>query len=322
MSQKLKDILDPIESELGEVIEVIEKTLKTGVELIDESTLHLFQKGGKQIRAASAILCSGLSGKIGDGVIEMAAAAEIVHAATLVHDDIIDQAFIRRGDVTVDKKWGQKIAVLAGDLMYTEALNISVEDGNPDLFPVLVAGTRDMVQGELYQLQYSNVLSITKDRYFEIIRLKTASFLAACSKLGALKGGFNAEQCDLIYDFGLNLGYAFQIVDDTLDFIDDNSGKDSGNDFMDGKVTLPFLYLLENSTDEEVKLLKSYSLEPDDKKWEYVREKLHSSDAFNYSIGIAKEYVNKGKNILDEFPDSEYKTVLKQFADFFVDRSF
>ena len=206
--------------------------------------------------------------------------------------------------------------------MYTEALNISVEDGNTDLFPVLVAGTRDMVQGELYQLQYSNVLSITEERYFEIIRLKTASFLASCSKLGALKGGFNSEDCDLIYNFGLNLGYAFQIVDDTLDFIDDASGKDSGNDFMDGKVTLPFLHLLNSSTEEDAKLLKSYSLEPTQEKWLYVKEKLNNSNAFNYSIDVAKEYIKKGNEILDKFPESIYKNVLKEFSEFFVNRSF
>ncbi len=244
---RLAEILKPIEPYMGRVDEEIRERMRTGISLIDESAMHSFKRGGKKIRAALIILCSGLKNNVPDDVVEVAASAEIVHAATLIHDDIIDESNYRRGDLTVARQFGNRVAVLVGDYLYTRALEVAVGNDRLDLFPIMVAATKDMVKGELYQIEYSSVEKINKEHYYQIIEMKTARFMAACAKLGGVKAGLTDEESDRLYQFGLNLGFAFQIVDDTLDVVDTDgiTGKDSGNDFLNGKITLPFLHLLE-----------------------------------------------------------------------------
>lgn len=320
----IREILKPIDPLLKRVDDEIREKLNTGITLLDESALHLFKRGGKKIRAALIILCSGLKGRVPEDIIEIAAAAEIVHGATLVHDDIIDQSLMRRGEPTVARKWGNKVAVLAGDFMYTRALEVAVGEQRQDLFPVMVAATKDMVKGELYQIQYSGINVISKEHYFRIIELKTARFMAACAKLGAVKAGLSDEDSDRLYEMGLNLGYAFQIVDDTLDLADEqeSTGKDAGNDFLDGKITLPFLHLLESSTEEERKTLRDFFRSPDREKWETVKRKMQDSGSAAYCIETARGYVRKAVSCLDLFPPSLYKDMLLDLANFFVERNY
>ncbi len=319
----IKDILLPLLPQLDKVDQEIASMLKTGIPLLDQCAVHLFIKGGKKIRAAYVLLASGLYGGMPGGIIEIAASTEIVHAATLVHDDIIDQSILRRGDLTMSKKWGHKIAVLVGDYMYTKALDTVVKDGNPDLFSVIVAGTNDMVKGELYQLQYSGIQVINREHYMNLIELKTARFMAACAKLGGIKAGLSAEECGRLFEFGLNSGLAFQIVDDTLDFIDDKiTGKDSGNDFRDGKVTLPFLHLLEISTAVKRDELIACAANPVDENWAIVKKELRESGSIEYSIQCAKKYIEKAFESLERFPESEYKNILMDIAGFFVHRNY
>ncbi len=321
MALNLKEILNPLSEYLDKVDKDIKLKLNTGIPLLDNSSIHLFIKGGKKVRASLVLLTSGLLNHMPDGIVEIASATEIVHAATLVHDDIIDQSILRRGGLTVSKKWGNKVAVLAGDYMYTRALDSVVKDGNPLLFPVIVEGTNDMVKGELYQLQYSDINVINKEHYFNIIELKTARFMAACAKLGAIKAGLPKEMCDDLFLFGLNTGFAFQIVDDTLDVIDDKlTGKDSGNDFMDGKVTLPFIFLLDKLDPRERENFINYAANPDKENWNIVKDELKKSGAIDYSIETAKGYVNKAFENIKKFPDSEFKNILIDLANFFVNR--
>ncbi len=320
----IREILRPIDSYMSRVDEAIREKIRTGVPLIDECSLHLFRRGGKKIRAALIILCSGLRNAVPEGIVDVAAAAEIVHAATLIHDDIIDQSYLRRGDVTVSQKWGYKAAVLVGDYMYTRALEIAVSDDRLDLFPVMAGATRDMVKGELYQIEYSNAQRISKEHYFNIIELKTARFMAACAKLGAMKSGMDPEEGEELFQFGLNLGFAFQIVDDTLDVLDsqEETGKDTGNDFLDGKITLPFLNMLEKVTEGERRRYLEYAVSPDEKKWEEVRKRIGETDSINYCLGLAEEYVGKALKSMDRFPASEYKNIIIALSRFLIDRKF
>jgi len=320
----IKEILRPINKYLVNVDNEIEKKLRTGIPLVDESALHLFINGGKKIRASILILTNGLNGKIKDDIVELAAAAEIVHAATLVHDDIIDQALLRRGGLTVSKKFGDKVAVLAGDYMYTVALQSAVIHGNPDLFTLLVQGTRDMVKGELLQLQYSNIDSISEKHYFDIITLKTAQFMGTCAKIGALEGNFNSDEADTVYEIGSNIGYAFQIIDDTLDIIDESgvTGKDVGNDFRDGKVTLPFLYLLENGSQDNSSIIREYIQKPDEERWEYIRKLLIENGAVDYCLARAKEYNNRALQLIGQFPENEYRQILTDLCGFLINRHY
>lgn len=323
-NRQLQDILFPIEQDLHRVDSAIREYLSAGIPLLDEGTRHLFIRGGKKIRASLVLLASGMHGNRPAGAVKLAAAVEIIHAATLVHDDIIDKAYLRRGDITVSEKWGNKIAVLLGDYMYTAALEIAVRDENSRMFPTMVAGTRDMVKGELYQLQYSNVDSITEEHYFRIIELKTAQFMSTCTTIGAMKGGFTDEECGKMGEFGLNLGYAFQIVDDTLDLVDNSSvtGKDVGNDFEDGKITLPFLYFIEKGGPAALEQLKKYTACPDEEGFAVIRRKLAECGAIEYSMNRARVFINKAHDILSQFPATVERTVLTELADFIINREY
>ncbi len=324
MGKTLKEITSPLTDRLALVDESIVKQLSTGIPLVDQSALHLFSKGGKKIRASLVLLASGLRHGKPQGIIELAAAAEIVHAATLVHDDIIDQAMFRRGVLAVSKKFGEKAAVLAGDYMYTKGLNAAIEFGTPEIFPVMVSGTSDMVKGELYQLEYSNIRNISEEHYYNIIELKTARFMGTCTKIGAIMGGLSPEECEALRLFGLKIGMAFQIIDDTLDIEEDESvtGKDSGNDFMDGKITLPFIYFLNSISSAEkeeiIRIMDNPSLE----KWDDIRKRIISSGGVAYAHRAAEKTVDEAREILKVYPETESRRILDDIAAFIVDRDY
>ncbi len=324
LKSDLARILEPIEPHLKKVDEQIRDRLSTGVPLIDESTRYLFEGGGKKIRASLVILSSGMKSGPPDEAIDLAAAAEIVHCASLIHDDIIDQSLLRRGVPTVSRKWGSRVAVLAGDYMYTTALRVAVGEGARSMFPVLVAATSDMVKGELYQLEYSGIDRIDKRHYFTIIELKTARFMAACMKMGGVKGGFSDEESDILYNAGLNLGFAFQIVDDALDVMDDSirTGKDGGNDFYEGKVTLPLLHLLENVDGGERTKITEYMKTPTPEGWEYVKRRIQEAGAVEYSLDVAMGYNHRLMESMDTFAPSLYRDIILELSKFLVERKY
>ena len=324
MRKSLNEIIYPLEESLRRVDDSIAKQLHTGIPLLDDAALHLFSKGGKKIRASLVILTSGIYGKNPDGIIELAAAAEIVHAATLIHDDIIDQAIFRRGDISVSKKFGEKAAVLSGDYMYTVGLNSAIEYGTPEIFPVMVSGTSDMVKGELYQLQYSNISAINEEHYYNIIKLKTASFMGTCAEIGAVMGGLAGSEREDIKNLGIKLGLAFQIIDDTLDIAEssDNTGKDSANDFMDGKITLPFIYFLSTLPEERKDEIILIMQRPDMENWEKIKKRIIESGGVEYSKKAAEKLVSDSIAILKKFPPSKNRDILEEIAAFITDRDF
>ena len=320
----LKTILAPLEEHLAEVEKEIQDLLKTGIPIIDASSLHLFLSGGKRIRASLVVLASGLRTVIPEGIVRLAAATEIVHAASLIHDDIIDQSLFRRGSITVPQKWGNKVAVLAGDFMYSVALNAAIQDGNPAIFPLMVNGTKDMVMGELYQLQYGDIETARRENYLTIIELKTARFMASCAKLGAVKSGLDENECELLHHFGLNLGFAFQIIDDTLDIMQNSTqlGKDVGSDFKDGKITLPFLYLIEKMGQALLSRLKHYIAKPDPDEWQAIKKLLMDEGAIDYTVRFAGGYINRAREFLGNFPDSPFRKILFELSDFLLSRKY
>ena len=324
MSDNLKKILEPLSVDLLRVDEKIKSHLETGVPIIDDSSMHLFFKGGKKIRASLVLLSAGLKSDITDGVIDLAAAVEIIHAASLIHDDIIDKSFMRRGQISVPSKFGDKVAVLAGDYMYSVAVNIAVKSKNDRILDSISGATKEMVKGELYQIEYSNIDKITEEHYYNIIERKTGRLMATSAAIGAIIAGLKPEECDIIYNLGLDIGFAFQIIDDTFDFSDSSSitGKDVGNDFKDGKITLPFIYILNNGTEEEKQNVRNFAADPDRADWDKVRTMIHSSGAFNYSINRADEFAKSAKKQLDIFPDSVNKEIIRNLINFIVERNY
>ncbi len=327
MQDKLKlelgDILKPIEPHLRQVDSEIRNLLTTGIPLLDKSAYHLFETGGKKIRASLIILSSGFKNPPPENIIRLAAAAEVVHCASLIHDDIIDQSLLRRGVPTVSRVWGHKVAVLVGDYMYTRALAVAVSEEKKAIFPVLVGATSDMVKGELYQIQYADVDSINRDHYFKIIELKTARFMAACMNLGGVQGRMSEDECELMRATGLNLGFAFQVVDDTLDVVDnrEKTGKTGGNDFLEGKITLPFLYLMENAKDGEKKRLMDLARNPGPEAWETVKGMMREAGSVEYCLGIANEFNEKAMESLRRLPRSQFRDIVEDLSKFLIERN-
>ena len=319
----LKDILSCIEPYLNKVDGVIKSKLETGIGLLDEGSWHTFRKSGKKIRASLIILSSGLKDSIPEDIVDIASAAEIVHAASLVHDDIIDKADLRRGQATVAKKYGSRVAVLVGDYMYTRALEMAVSNNRMDLFPIMVDATLNMVKGELYQIEYSNIDNINTEHYFNIIEMKTARFMAACAKLGGTLSGMDEGELGYIYNCGLNLGYAFQIIDDTFDYVDDSiTGKDTGNDFINGKITLPLLHLIDSVSKADAKQIRDYTRKPSKQNLQFVLDKVNETDTVEYCVNVAKEYIQKAVNYVDKFQDSECKQAIQDLALFLLARNY
>ncbi|PKL18939.1 MAG: hypothetical protein CVV49_03250 [Spirochaetae bacterium HGW-Spirochaetae-5] len=324
MSDILKKILEPLSEELLKVDDNIKSHLETGVPIIDDSSMHLFFKGGKKIRASLVLLSAGLRPGITDGVIDLAAAVEIIHAASLIHDDIIDKSFMRRGLISVPSKFGDKVAVLAGDYMYAVAVNIAVKSKNERILDSISGATKEMVKGELYQIEYSNIDKISEEHYFNIIERKTGRLMATSAAIGAIKAGLSPEECDEIYNIGLDMGFAFQIIDDTFDFSDSSSitGKDIGNDFKDGKITLPFIYILNHGTDEDKLSVRRFAADPESADWDKVRDMIHSSGAFKYSIERAGDFAKSAKKRLEIFPESRNKEIIQSLISFIVERNY
>jgi octaprenyl-diphosphate synthase len=320
----LQNILEPLSGDLQKVDEKIRQHLETGVPIIDNSSMHLFLKGGKKIRASLVILSCGLNSEVSDAVIDLAAAMEIIHGASLIHDDIIDKSLMRRGDISVPNKYGDKVAVLAGDYMYSVGVNIAVKSRNDSILDSISAATKEMVKGELYQIEYSNIDRITEDHYFSIIERKTGRLMATSAMIGAVLSGLDSVACETLYNLGLDIGFAFQIVDDTFDFSDSSSitGKDIGNDFRDGKITLPFIYILKKGTDSEKKNLKDFASDPDNADWDKVKSIIHSSGAFDYSIKRARVFAENAKKRLEIFPESRNKKIIENLIDFIVERNY
>ncbi len=320
----LQEILRPIEKHLKKVDTEIKSNMLTGIPLMDDTTSYLFQRGGKKIRASLAILGSGLKGEIPESVIEMAAAIETVHAAALIHDDIIDQSLLRRGDLTIPRKQGNKVAVLIGDYMYTKALNLAVNENEIVFYRELVSAACEMIIGELYQMEYSGIDKITKEHYFKIIEYKTAKFMGICPKVGGHKSGMTDAECDTLYNFGFNLGIAFQIIDDTLDYYNnkDITGKEAGNDFLEGKITLPYLHLLDISAGSEKKRFAGYAKNPDPESWNIIQREVVRSGSIDYCVKIADEYSARAINFLENFPQSIYKDTLIELTGFLVKREY
>jgi octaprenyl-diphosphate synthase len=326
MGMDIKQILSPLATELEQVDRIIASNLETGVPVIDRSAMHLFYSGsgGKKIRASLVLLSSGLRGPAPEGVIDLAAAVEILHAASLVHDDIIDKSYMRRGNISVPGKYGNKVAVLAGDYMYSTAVNIAIRDSDSRIFEAMADATKEMVKGELYQIEYSSLNSITEERYYAIIERKTARLMAASCRIGGLKAGYSEEECRALHEAGLNMGYAFQIVDDTFDFAEssDVTGKDVGNDFKDGKITLPFIYILEKGTAAQKEALGRFAADPDSADWGGVKDLVHSSGAFEYSVGAAVKFAGVARDKLNIFAESSYLDIIRGIIDFIVERNY
>ena len=322
MSLRLEDIKSPISAQMEEFEHTFRSSMKTRVLLLDKIMNYIVKRKGKQVRPMFIFLSAGACGRINDSTFRGAALIELVHTASLVHDDVVDNANYRRGFFSVNALWKNKIAVLVGDFLLTRGLFLALEHKDYELLSICTNAVKEMSEGELMQMEKARQLDITEEVYFEIIRQKTASLIASCCAIGASSSGASPEVVQQMKTFGELVGMAFQIKDDLFDFGDDEIGKPLGIDIKEKKMTLPLIYALSKSSWLEkrrvINIIKNNSDQP--KKVKEVIEFVKASGGLQYAKKSMGEYHGKALELLSGFPESEYKTSLLQLVQFTIER--
>lgn len=325
LERVLKERVDAlVGEELAAVEEEIRGQIDSPVDLVQAMGGYLAAAGGKRLRPMLLLLAARLAGYRGPRSVRLACAVELLHTATLIHDDVVDQAPLRRGRPSANAQWGDDAAVLVGDHLYAKSFAMLVRDNDWAVMDTLARATVSMTEAEVFQLERKRSGVTTEADYVRIITQKTASFISACARIGGLLGGLPDSQVDALTRYGLHIGVAFQISDDALDFVADQDrfGKAIGSDLREGKRTLPLIAMLERAEPSEAErvrgLLKRRSLNGEEV--EEIRRRVLEYDGVEYARARASEYREAAKADLLAFPASEEREVLALVADFVVDR--
>ena len=316
-----------VENKLMLVEEKIKSKLDSNVELVKKMTDYHLNTGGKRLRALLTLGSSKLCGYTkGTRDINLAACVELIHAATLMHDDVIDNGSIRRGKKTPNKIWGNHSSVLAGDYLLSRCFEMMVEDGNIEVLKLLSSTSSIIAQGEILQLQHRGEVDMLEETYLKIISSKTAELFAAATKVGAILSEMKTKEKEALEFYGRNLGLTFQIADDTLDYNSELKlfGKNIGQDFYEGKITLPIILLFQKANkDEKETLKKAFAKEERNQNdLNYTLSLIKKYDIINSCYQKAKHYINLSSNSLSVFKDSEEKNILENLTSFSLSRNF
>jgi octaprenyl-diphosphate synthase len=318
------EIFDLVRSDLARVEEEIGRQSVSSVEAITEIGRYLQVGGGKRLRPALLLLASKLCGYDGPAAIRLGAVVELLHTATLIHDDIIDEAELRRGRPSTNSRWGNHMSVLAGDWLYMQAFTIALAERNFKILDVLIGLTQVMVEGELLQLTRLRQIDLSEDDYLELCYRKTACLFAACTRLGAVLGRQSEEVELKLASFGANLGLAFQLVDDLLDFTssEEKLGKPTASDLREGKITLPLIYLLPRSLPEERKKIAKVLEEGGfhSVSLEEIQQMIQRYDTLTTVRDKAREFIKLALGSLGHVGDSPYQDALQAIAEFILER--
>jgi octaprenyl-diphosphate synthase len=321
-----REILDLVQEDLVKVEREIRLESVASVDAVTSISQYLNANGGKRLRPILVLLSSRMAGSPSDGAIRMAAVVEMIHTATLVHDDIIDVAETRRGKPSTNAIWGNHTCVLAGDWLYMQAFQVALRERNFHILDILIALTQLMVEGELIQLERIGRIDVSEADYMELVDRKTASLFSACAKLGSIVANAGEEAENKLGEFAWNLGIAFQLVDDLLDFTAREStlGKPVGSDLREGKVTLPVIYALENATPGERALIetvlhdRSYENAPFEDVLDFIRRRKGLARAQER----ANAFTGKARSVVAEFPDSPYQRALAAVTELVIEREY
>jgi len=313
----------PIKDEMKLFEKKFKQSLQSKVPLLDRIMHYIIKRKGKQMRPMFVFLTAQLFGEVNDKSYRAASLIELLHTATLVHDDVVDEANLRRGFFSVNALWKNKIAVLVGDFLLSKGLLLSVENEDYDLLKIVSSAVKDMSEGELLQIEKARKLDIEESVYFDIIRKKTAVLISSCCACGASSMNQNKEIIKKLYLFGEKVGIAFQIKDDLFDYTQSSFiGKPTGIDIREQKMTLPLIYTL-NTVDKKTKngiinTVKNHH--KNDKKVADLIELVKNTGGLKYASEIMKNYQKESLTILSEFPDSEAKNSLKLLVDYVINR--
>ena len=316
-----------VEDELNQVNQLIKYKLTSEIDLIHKMTNYHFKSGGKRIRPlltlGAAKLCSY---KDGNRDINLAACVELIHNATLLHDDVIDDSDLRRGIKTSNAIWGNQSSILVGDYLLSRCFEMMIEDGSQEVLKLLSSTSSKIAQGEVLQLEYKGEIDILEETYFDIINSKTAALFAAASRIGACITDRNKKEKDALESYGRNIGLAFQIADDALDYYSTKTifGKEIGKDFYEGKVTLPIIFVYQKANRDERNFLEKIFRKINRSKEEFqeVQNLIKKYDSITACFNRAEYFVNISYNALSIFNPSKEKTILQNLTSFSLERSF
>ena len=321
------DLKNSVEEKLILVEEKIKNKLISEVDLVQKISDYHVKTGGKRLRALLTLGSSKLCGYLKGGRdINLAACVELIHGATLLHDDVIDNGNIRRGKKTPNFIWGNHSSILTGDYLLSRCFEMMVEDENLEILKLLSSTSAKIAQGEILQLQHKGEIDMLEETYLKIISSKTAALFSAATKVGAILGNRNNKDKEALEFYGNNLGLTFQIADDTLDY---NSkvnifGKAAGNDFFEGKITLPIILLFQQSNESEKEKLKNFFNKDFRTKEEFsiVLKLISKYKIISQCYKKAQHFINLAKSSLSTFKESEEKQILKNLTSFSLERSF
>ena len=327
INNSYSDLVNSVEDKLILVEEKITAKLMSKVDLVNKMSEYHLNTGGKRLRALltleSAKLCKYNKG---GRDINLAACVELIHAATLMHDDVIDNSDIRRGKKTINTIWGNQSSILVGDYLLSRCFEMMVEDGNLEVLRLLSSTSSEIAQGEVLQLQHKGEVDILEETYLKIISSKTASLFAAATKVGAILAEKDLKYKEALEFYGKNLGLTFQIADDALDYNSELKffGKKIGNDFFEGKVTLPIILLYQKIDNSEKNEIKKFFIKDKRKEddFKYVLNLIKKNDIINDCYKKAEYFINLASNSLSVFEETEEKNILKNLTSFSIRRNF
>lgn len=315
-----------VADDLGRVNGLILKRMESSVPLIPQLAGHIIAAGGKRLRPMLLLGCAKLCGYRGYRHLGLAAAVEFIHTATLLHDDVVDDSDLRRGRATANALWGNQPSVLVGDFLFARAFQLMVEDGSLDVLDILSNAAAVIAEGEVLQLTTANDTATSETDYLNVITAKTATLFAAAARLGAVVAGRPRLEEEALAAFGLNLGIAFQLTDDVLDYAADAEamGKESGDDFREGKITLPVVLAFRRGTAQEQtfwkRTLEALDQRPED--LEQARQMMNRHGALADTLERADHYIRLARDALDPFPEGEVKDALLEVVAFAASRNF
>lgn len=319
----IKSLSEPIEEDLKIFNKQFRNAIRSDISYIDIITRYIVKQKGKQIRPFLVLHTARMSGKINESTYRGAALVEILHTATLIHDDVVDDADTRRGFASINAVWKNKIAVLMGDYLLAKGLLLSLDNRDHEYLKIISQSVRKMSEAEILQIVKSRQLDLDEKTYLKIISGKTASLLSTCTEIGAVSSEVSIEQRNLLREFGENLGFAFQIRDDLLDFIGKKSitGKPTGKDLIEKKLTLPLIHAIENAPRKQsATVLRIIKKGAKRKDLETILEFVENYKGITYSEQKAKQYAEIAYSKLKTFPDSPSKESLVKFLSFVVER--
>lgn len=321
--KNFSEIQSLMKSDMEKTDNILIDRLNSNVDLINQMSHYIIASGGKRIRPLLLLLCSRATNYGGTDHHAMAVVIELIHTATLLHDDVVDESTTRRNQDTANELWGNAASVLVGDFLYSRAFEILVEPNSMSIMRILSKATNQIAEGEVLQLLNIRNDNVSQTKYFNVIEQKTARLFEAACKIGALLSDSSEKTINSLGDFGLHLGIAFQIIDDALDYESNSTtmGKEVGDDLSEGKITLPMIYALEKTSGSENKILRDAIKTADASNIDKIINILCSLNAFEFTRKIAENESQKALKSLKNIPDSEYRSALKLLCELSLNRT-